>query len=106
MTQFLGNQFYPGQYFNIPASSSTTVAGLVGAKGDFLQRFVVSYTGTPVGNVTVFDGTTALFTVDAGTLGTTPTAPFSISVEAFSKTGTWNVTTGTNTNVVMIGQFT
>lgn len=102
MTQFQTSGSVPGEYQLVAASQTTKVLGGVGAKGDYLEAFIIiPATATP-GVVTVFDGTTAIFSVPA----LTSIAPVRIEVRAFSTTGTWNITTGASVSVVAVGQFT
>ncbi len=102
MVQYVNSNTIPGQYFTVAASQTTQALGNVGAKGDYLEAFmIIPATATP-GVVTVFDGTTAIFSVPA----LTSIAPVRIEVRAFSKTGSWNITTGASVSVVAVGLFT
>lgn len=101
MVQFVNDNSPPGQYFTVAASQSTKVLGPNGAAGDYIESLtVVPATATP-GAVTLFDGTTAILTIPAGT--TIPT--YGLSLRMYSKTGTWNVTTGASVSVVAVGRF-
>lgn len=97
MVQFINPNSFPvgGQYYIIPASSTTQNVGQVGAKGDFLYSIVFLGTGA----ATLFDGTTALITFTAAT-------PTTVILGIYSKTGAWNVTTAASTSVLCTGQFT
>jgi hypothetical protein len=97
MVQFINPNSSPGsgQYFLVGASQTTKPIGNVGAVGDFLRSIVFLGTGA----ATLFDGTTAIITYTAST-------PLSITLEAYSKTGAWNVTTAASTSVLATGQFT
>ena len=104
------SQLPPGNYNTVAASATTqklsaVSGGTTGGRGDYLEGFtLVAATGTP-GAVTVFDGVTAVFTVPAGTATVLPYTAY-VPVRAYSKTGAWNVTTGTSVSVVAVGQFT
>ena len=101
MTQFQSTGSVPGQYFTVAASQTTQALGAVGKTGDYLEAFIIiPATATP-GVVTVFDGTTAIFSIPA----LTSIAPVRIEVRAYSKTGSWNITTGASVSVIAIGQF-
>jgi hypothetical protein len=94
--------------YNTVAASATTQklsavnAGTTGASGDYLDSFtVIPATATP-GAVTLFDGTTAIYSIPAGTTLQT----YNIPLRAYSKTGAWNFTTGASVSIVAAGQFT
>jgi hypothetical protein len=94
----------PGQYQTVAASQTTQALGTTGKIGDYLEAFtIIPANGTP-GLVTVFDGSTAIFTIPASNTGTL-FVPYTIIVRAYSKTGSWNVTTGASVSVVATGMF-
>lgn len=110
MSQFQYTGSVPGQYYtvaagqttqNIRAAAGNTPAVSIAASGDYLESIIIiPATATP-GVVTVFDGTTAIFSIPA----LTSIAPVRIEVRAYSKTGSWNITTGASVSVVAVGQF-
>lgn len=96
MAQFQSAGWIPGQYATVAASQTTKVLGLVGATGDYLEKLIV----TGAGVITLFDGTTAILTF------TGTTTPIWLEFRAYSKLGSWNVTTATGVSVIAVGQFT
>jgi|SRR5580765_8918649 hypothetical protein len=91
----------PGQYQLVAASQTTKALGTTGASGDYLEALIIiPATATP-GVVTLFDGTTAILSIPA----LTSIAPVRLEVRAYSKTGSWNLTTGASVSVMAIGQF-
>lgn len=94
----------PGQYQLVAASQTTKALGTTGKTGDFLESFTIVAATTTPGAVTVFDGTTAIYTMPAGTATVLPYTN-RIEVRAYSTTGAWNITTGANVSVVAVGQF-
>ena len=105
MTQFVNINSPAGQYFAFPASTGITAIGAVGATGDYLDTVTVIPGTVAPGVVTITDGSTAIITTAAGTATVLP-GVFQIPVKAYSKTGAWKITTGTNVSVVITGQFT
>lgn len=94
----------PGQYQKVAASQTTKALGTTGATGDYLEAFTIVAATVAPGAVTVFDGTTAVFTMPAGTATVLPYTN-RVEVRAYSQTGSWNITTGTNVSVIAVGQF-
>lgn len=96
--------------YNTVAASQTTQklsavqGGTTGGAGDYLDNFTVVAATTTPGAVTVFDGATAIYSIPAGTATVLPYF-VNIPVKAYSKTGSWNVTTGAAVSVVATGQF-
>lgn len=101
----------PVGFYNTVAASQTTQklssvqGGTTGNTGDWLDSFTVIAGSTTPGAVTVFDGATAVYTIPAGTATVLPYV-LNVLVRAFSKTGSWNVTTGAAVSVVASGRFT
>jgi len=99
-------------YNTIAASQSAqnmskVQAGATGALGDFLSHLVVIPASTSPGNVQIKDGSDSAITVFAGgALSVATLHPFTISLGLRSKTGAWQVTTGSNVSVVAAGVFT
>lgn len=102
MVQFVTGNSVPGIYLTVAASQTTQSLGINGGKaGDYLESIiVVPGTATP-GLVTLFDGTTPILSIPAGTT----IAPYRLELRLYSKTGAWNITTGTNVSCVAVGQF-
>jgi hypothetical protein len=102
MVQFINTNSPAGQYFTVAASQEDQVLGNVGATGDYLAGLlVIPATATP-GAISVADGATDVIIIPAGTT----IQSYYIPINAYSKTGTWNVTTGAAVSVFATGQFT
>lgn len=102
MVQFINTTQPAGQYFTVAASQTNTALGNVGASGDYFAGFmVIPATATP-GLVTVKDGTTAVISIPAGTT----LQSYFVPVNSYSKTGSWNITTGASVSIFAQGQFT
>jgi hypothetical protein len=102
MVQFVNRDVVPGQYFTVAASQTTQALGAVGKTGDYLDHVTIVPASATPGTVTIFDGTTAIYSIPA----LTSIAPVNLTVQAYSKTGSWNITTSTSVSVVAVGQFT
>jgi hypothetical protein len=89
-------------YETVAAGVSGQVLGLLGAKGDFIERLVITPATTSPGVVTLIDGVTSIAIMVAGT---TTVVPFSVELNMTSQTGAWSVTTGTNVTVIAVGNF-
>ena len=92
------------EYEAVAAGATDQVLGATGATGDYLSHIVIQPTTTAAGTCTVKDGTTVIFTFTTGTLA--DLSPKTVPFGAFSTTGSWKVTTGTNVAVLAFGDFT
>lgn len=108
MVQFVTD--YPCPHYNTVAASqatqklSSTQAGNTGTTGDYLESITIIAGSTTPGVVTLFDGVTAVIVT---TIGTATVMPYvqAIPIRAYSKTGSWNVTTGAAVSVLAVGKF-
>lgn len=98
MVQY-ANDWPSNSYFLIPAASTTATIGAVGAVGDYLDTIIFSAGATPTA-CTLFDGANAVLVFTPTTLTAT-----GYPIHAYSKTGKWNVTTGTNCTAFAVGKF-
>lgn len=99
MTAFV-TDYPPGQLFLIAAGQTTANIGPVGHVGDYLDNITFSAGATPT-VTTLFDGANAVIVLTPTTLTAT-----NYPVRAYSKSGAWNVTTGTNVTAAAVGRFT
>ena len=90
-------------YETVAASQTAQVLGLVGNKGDLLERIIIIPATTSPGLVTILDGSTSIPVMVAGT---TTIAPIVVELNMYSVSGAWSVTTGTNVSVIAVGKFT
>lgn len=98
-----------GNYNTVAASQTDQVlsrisGGSTGQTGDFLESVIINAGSTTPGVVTIKDGTTAIITT---TVGTATVMPYivSIPIRAYSKTGSWKISTGAAVQVVAVGYF-
>lgn len=96
----------PGNYETVAASATGQVLGGTGATGDYLQGLLVVPATTSPGNVLVLDNATSITVFAGGASSVGTLIPFFIPIGAYSVSGAWKVTTGTNVSVVAIGRFT
>lgn len=96
-----------GYYVAVAASQTTQVLqSSTGAAGDYLDHVTIIPATTAPGVVTIIDNATTLYAYPGG--GTTALltlTPFTIQVQAFSRSGAWKITTGANVSVVAVGKF-
>jgi hypothetical protein len=90
-------------YETVAAGVTGQVLGLIGARGDFIERLVIVPATTSPGVVTIIDGSTSIPIMVAGT---TTIAPIVVELNMVSATGAWSVTTGANVSVIVTGNFT
>lgn len=91
-------------YETVAASQTGQILGVVGAKGDFLERLIIVPATTGPGLVTIIDGSTSIPVMVTG--GTTTLVPIVVELNMYSQSGVWSVTTGSNVSVIAVGQFT
>lgn len=108
MSQFMTD--YPCPHYNTVAASATTQvlsatqAATTGASGDYLESITIIAGSATPGVVTLFDGVTAVLVTTVGTATVMPYVQ-PISIRAYSKSGSWNVTTGAAVSVLAVGKF-
>lgn len=95
------NNPYRYAYEAVAASQTDQALGATGATGDYLHRLLISVTTASTASVTLKDGSTTIFTTPAAT----PIGVYSIEVNAVSRNGAWNLTTGSNVTAVAVGVF-
>jgi hypothetical protein len=99
---------YVSDYELVAAGQSTQVlGGGAGKQGDILQYVVIIPTTTAAGAVSIKDGgDTAIAIFDGGgTTALTTLTPIVVHLGARSKTGAWQITTGTNVRALCVGRF-
>ena len=94
-------------YELVAASASTQILGPLSTstqKGQLLQKLIIVPETVAAGTVAIKDGSdTAINVFIAGTLPSL--APIVVEVGLRSRTGSWQVTTGTNVHVIAVGRF-
>ena len=98
---------YRFQYEAVAASQTAQVLGGTGAVGDYVHRLIITVNTVATATVTLIDGTggsaqtLALLVGAAGLVA----GVYSVEVNAVSRVGAWQVTTGAGATVVAVGQF-
>ena len=92
---------YRYAYEAVAASQTDQALGTTGGTGDYLHRLLISVSTASTASVTLKDGSTTIFTTPAAT----PIGVYSVEVNAVSRNGAWNVSTGSNVTAVGVGVF-
>lgn len=95
---------YRYQYEHVAASQTAQVLGTNGATGDYLHRLVCTVTTAATGNVVILDGSGFSHTILPASAGT-GINNYDIEVNAVSRNGAWQITTGAGVEVLAIGIF-
>ncbi len=91
-------------YESVAESQTNQTLGPIGGKGDLLDKLVIVPQSTSAGSVSIKDGSdTAIFVFKTGTLSNLATIV--VPLNARSRTGAWQVTTGASVGVIGIGKF-
>lgn len=90
------------QYETVAVSQTDQALGVTGAKGDLLERLIVSVATAATGTVSIKDGSGGAIVITAAN---TPIGVYSVNVGAKSNDGAWQVTTGAGATVVAVGKF-
>lgn len=94
-----------GEYETVAASQSAQVLGATGATGDYLSHVMVQPTSTAPGVVTILDNAIEVHAYPGGTVSAA-LYPFRVDISAYSVSGAWKITTGTNVKCTGYGNFT
>jgi hypothetical protein len=98
------NYPYRYQYEHVAASQSLQVLGGTGAAGDYVHRLVCTVSTSATAQVQIKDGTGTTHTLlpnsPGGGIGV-----YNIELNAVSRLGAWQVTTGAGVEVLAIGVF-
>lgn len=95
------NTPYEFPYETVAASQTGQVLGGTGARGDYLQRLIISVATAATSTVTLLDGATSIVIAAANT----PIGVYSIEFGTRSASGAWSVTTGAGVTVIAVGRF-
>lgn len=99
---------YPAgrEYEACPASATTTL-GAAGAVGDDLDHIIIVPGTTSPGAVSIKDGSDTAIVVFAGGASSVATLhSWTLAIGMKSRTGAWQIVTGTNVTVLPAGNFT
>lgn len=93
-------------YETVAASQTDQVCGPVGGQGDVLEALVIIPGTTSPGAVLLEDGSETAFTVfTGGASSVADLTPITLKLGMRSRSGGWEVTTGSNVTAVCIGRF-
>lgn len=95
------NSPYQFQYETVAASQTAQVLGGTGAKGDYLDKIIVTVNVAATSTLAILDGATSINIMPA----TTPLGVYVIPFNAISASGAWSVTTGAGVTVIGVGKF-
>lgn len=92
------------QYISVPVSQTDLALGgnLSGAKGDFIQRIIITSDTATAANCSIKDGAGSAIPL---TTATTPIGAYTLELEIYSSTGAWSITTGANATAIVVGNF-
>lgn len=90
------------RYETVAASQTAQVLGVTGAKGDYLDRIIVSVATSATGTCSINDGGGTEIPLTAAN---TPIGVYVIKLGLRSQVGTWRVTTGAGATAIGIGEF-
>ncbi len=98
------NQPYRYQYEHVAASQTLQTLGGTGAAGDYIHRLVCTVSTAATALVQIRDGSGTTHTVlpnsPGGGIGN-----YNIELNAVSRNGAWQVTTGAGVELLAIGVF-
>lgn len=98
------NQPYRYQYEHVAASQTLQTLGGTGAAGDYIHRLVCTVSTAATALVQIRDGSGTTHTVlpnsPGGGIGN-----YNIEINAVSRNGAWQVTTGAGVELLAIGVF-
>lgn len=90
-------------YEAVAASQTNQVLGAVGARGDIIERLILSVTTSATSTVSIKDGADTAIVVVPNNV---PVGVVVVEIGALSRTGAWQVTTGAGVSVLAVGHFT
>jgi hypothetical protein len=100
----MSGELSPTDYELVAASQTTQTLGPAGGVGDILDRLIIIPETVGAGTVAIKDGSdTAINVFVAGTLA--ELRPIVVPINARSRVGAWQVTTGANVHVIAVGRF-
>lgn len=91
-------------YETVAASQTDQVIGATGAKGDRMERIIITSNTAATATVTLKDGAVSIPLLVGS--ATTPAGVFTVDLGLISLTGAWSITTGAGATAVAIGRFT
>lgn len=99
----MSRELFNTDYETVAASQTAQSLGPAGAKGDLLERLIITVVTSATGTVSIKDGSGSDIPITAAN---TPIGVYSVLIGARSQSGAWSVTTGAGASVVAVGRFT
>lgn len=91
-------------YELVAAGQTAQVCGATGAAGDILEKVIIVPETTAAGTVAIKDGSDSAINIFVtGTLADLST--ITVPINARSRAGAWQISTGTNVHAICIGRF-
>lgn len=97
------NYPYRYQYETVAASQTGQPLGGTGAKGDLIQRLIISVVTVATASVTILDGVTSIAILTGA--ATVVPGIYSVEMGIVSASGAWSITTGAGATVIAVGVF-
>lgn len=88
-------------YETVAASQTAQVIGTTGAKGDRMERLVITVATAASSTVALLDGATSISIMAANTA----IGVYTVHLGIYSVEGAWKITTGAGATVIAIGRF-
>ena len=95
-----------GHYETVAASQTAQSLGATGATGDYIAGVLVVPATLSPGNVLLLDNATSITIFVGGADSILTLHPFFIPIGAYSVSGAWKITTGSNVSCIGVGRFT
>lgn len=89
-------------YETVAASQTDQVLGTAGAKGDYLERVVVTVATAATGTCSIKDGSGSAIPLTAAN---TPIGVYVVTLQLKSAAGAWQVSTGAGATALAVGSF-
>lgn len=93
------------EYETVAAGQTAQVLGGTGATGDYLSHIIIIPGTTSPGNVILLDNATSITIFTGGASSVTGLNPITVPIGAFSVSGAWKLTTGSNVTAIAFGDF-
>lgn len=95
-----------GEYETVAASQTAQALGATGATGDYISGILVIPATTSPGVVTLLDNAISIPVFVGGASSVSNLVPFFIPLGAYSVSGAWKITTGSDVSCFCTGNFT
>lgn len=93
------------RYETVAASQTDQVLGPTGAKGDYLERLIITVGTAATAATSIKDGSGSSIPIMPNSPGG-GVGVYTVEIHAVSTAGAWSVTTGAGSTVLAVGRFT